>query len=144
MNENEQILKKVKTNQILLFILIGITTVTLLSFAIAGLFAMRVYHEISPVVAQLEELDVDSINGAMKTVSGMQDFDFEKINEALNSMDFEGLEESLEAIDFEGIGKLLSSIDVEEMQSAMDNLNKASEMLENVSEKVTPILKWFK
>lgn len=144
MNENEQILKKIKTNQILLIVLLVITSLTLVAFIVVGIKGMQIYNEVSPVIEQLEGLDVDAINSAMKTVSEMEGIDFSKLSESLKNIDLESLEKNLDSIDFDGIQDLLSAIDVDKMKEAMDNLASASEMLENVSEKVAPILNWFK
>ena len=116
-------------------ILIAILVLLVGLCAGAGYAAYNAYlisHDLKPVYEILSNVDYEKINTFIATL------------DEINKIDFEGITKTINDIDFEGVKEILNSIDVEELKQGMESLKNASEMLEAVSEKVAPILSWFK
>lgn len=143
MNDFESMKKEIRTNRVIMIILLIMMTAFLVCLSFAFVYARSImirFSALSELVSRINPQDISDLISTFNSLgnldlSFLQNLDFS----VLESIDFE----ALESIDFEGISKVLSNIDVDELTKTMENLNNASEMLEEVSEKVAPILSLF-
>ena len=152
MNEQENmskdsISKELKINRVLLIVLIAILVFFFASFGIICYKTFSYVQGLKPIAEELKEFDFDKLNDMAAELESLSKIDMDKITSALENLDLEAIQnmnlESLENIDFEELEKLISSVDVNELENAMQALKDAAETLENVAEKINPILNFF-
>lgn len=88
--------------------------------------------EAQPVLEQISELDVDTMNGVL------QDLDA-----SMGQVDWKELADSLEQLDIETINDSLQSLDVDELSSALEHINKAADTLDALGERLSSFSSLF-
>lgn len=130
--ETSDLKKSIIVNRVLLIILIGMFALVLAGMGFAFYKASIIMQGLKPVYDAVTQIDFTKIN------------DFLEVLDSINSLDIDGITKAIDSVDFEGISELINSIDIEALKKTMESLEKASDMLEQVSEKVAPIIGWFK
>lgn len=88
--------------------------------------------EAQPVLEQISQLDVNAFNDTLA-----------QVDTTLSDVDWQQVSETFDKLDVEAINSAIQGLDVEELSKAIENLNKASETLEGLSEKLSPFLSVF-
>lgn len=136
MNENENIVKQIKINQVLMIVMISLLVVFMGVTAVVGFGIYSYAAQFKPIVAEIQKIDFEALNHTLTEISSI---DYTGIAEMIDEFSASASE-----VDFSKIGDLINSINVEEITKAMDGLSKASDLLQAVSEKIAPILYLFK
>lgn len=97
-------------------------------FIIIGIEITCFVKEAKPVIDMLSQVDIDELNGAIVSINHI--IDTLKIDEMMDTID--------------KIGGMVEGIDPENFETTLDNLNKASDTLQAISSKLSPLLSIFK
>ncbi len=131
MDEYKSLKRQIIINRILLLILIGLVLIFMAVFGFVCIKTYLYFLELKPFFDTLAAIDFGKINEMLGTLEAIKGIDIESITQTFNS------------IDFEKIMELINSINIEEIEKAMEGLSNASKLLEEVTEKVSPILNLF-
>jgi predicted PurR-regulated permease PerM len=85
-----------------------------------------------PAIEKLSELDIDTFNSTMKTLSS-----------TLGEVDWVRLSDSLDELDVEAVNELLDNFDADEFSRTLDNLNSAIETISSLHQKLSSITSVF-
>ena len=115
----------------------GISSLLTLLLLVGGFLivtkAQSSVAEITPVVEELEQLDVEEFNRTAANV-----------NATLESVDWEKLSVTLSELDVEALNDAIADLDTEELSEALKNLNDAADTIEGLNEKLEPLTSMFK
>ena len=89
-------------------------------------------EEAKPVMAQIEELDVEEFNTTLK-----------QVNTTLDNVDWNQVTDSLGQLNVEAVNNAIEGLDVEEFSKAIENLNKAAATIESLGERLNSFTALF-
>lgn len=79
--------------------------------------------EVRPVIAKLEEVDMQAVNDTLVT-----------LNQTMVSVDWEEVTAQLSALDIESLNEAIEGLDTQELSVTLRNMNDVVEKLQNISD----------
>ena len=142
-NSLEQLKKELRITRI--FCLISsVLTCTLLMGGILIYTQIKpvldVVRDATPIMNELAELDINSVNTTLEKVSSTLDsVDWEGVSDAVGSVQWKEVSETISGIDVEAFNKAVEDLDTREFSKAIERLNKVIDVLEGWGEKLGSI-----
>lgn len=131
-NKKEYTLEKVKRdliiNRIISIVTLLFAIAACIIFIVIGVEITLFIKDAKPVIDTLSQVDVDELNSALTSVNHI--IDTLKIDEIMDTID--------------KVDGFVQDIDPQKLETTLDNLNKASDTLQTVSDKLAPLISLFR
>lgn len=132
MEEKEYTMSKLRKdmiiNRVIGIITLCFSVLACLIFIVIGIELTGFIKEAKPIIEMLSQVDVDALNNALTSV-----------NHILGTLKVDEIMDTIDKVD-----GFVKGVDVNKVESTLDNLNKASETLQTVSDKLSPLISIFK
>lgn len=95
-------------------------------------------EELTPVVEQLAQLDVDALNETLNQLNiVVAEVDWAMLSDSIASVDWEKLSQQISALDVDAINDAIEGLDTKEFSEALGTLNDTVEKLRAIGESLS-------
>lgn len=124
--------KRSKASFVMNIVTLSIASIMFIMFIVAFIVAGSTYSRIKPSLEALEQIDFENLE---KTI--------DVVNNTFEDVDWNKLTNTIENFDPEKIQDLFDKFDVDSLNTAIDNINTTTKVLQDVGEKLKPLLSIF-
>ena len=129
---NEKLYKAIIVNRILTLFTIFLMGIFIVIACVIFYRVNVLINEIQPIIDLIETIDLDGINKVLV-----------ELEDIFGEVDWEKTADALNKFDVDAVNEMVSAFDINKLNTAIDNINSAYKTMEDISNKLQPVLNFF-
>ena len=129
---NEKLYKAIIVNRILTLFTIFLMVIFIVIACVIFYRVNVLINEIQPIIDLIETIDLEGINKVLV-----------ELEDIFGEVDWEKTADALNKFDVDAVNEMVSAFDINKLNTAIDNINSAYKTMEDISNKLQPVLNFF-